>query len=138
LTLYYQKFTYLTILFPLLTVVGYEMGDLLSPDLDQIGVSNSEALMMRRLGPLGALWAGYFMLYAYLIRFIGGHRSFWSHSPFIGTGIRLVYGTWFMWLGLWWYRVIPDPTLYMSMVSIWLGLSLSDGVHWLADIEDTK
>jgi len=22
---------------------------------------------MRRLGPLGALWAGYFMLYAYLI-----------------------------------------------------------------------
>jgi hypothetical protein len=43
------------------------------------------------LGLVGLFTAQYSMAYAWLIEFVGGHRSFFSHSPVISTLIRQVW-----------------------------------------------
>jgi uncharacterized metal-binding protein len=67
--------------------LGCLLGTVLTPDLDQIGISKNEWDMVKKLGPLGFLWCALWWPYAASIR----HRSPISHLPLLGTAIRLVY-----------------------------------------------
>ncbi len=75
-------------------------GFFLSPDLD------TASLPYYRWGILRGVWHPYQKLFR--------HRSLWTHGPFLGTLVRLLY------LGLW-------LTLGMSL----LGLGIYASGHWL-------
>jgi uncharacterized metal-binding protein len=111
--------------------LGCACGVLLSPDLDQEGISHAEWRLVKWTFGLGFLWLLLWWPYAALMP----HRGL-SHVPIIGTATRLAYlgaivgaalyalgpawWPWFDWLR--WYA----PT--------WAaGLALSDVAHWVMD-----
>lgn len=63
------------------------VGQLISPDLDQISITRSESTAMRWFKIFGVVWMAYWLLYGWLIP----HRHWLSHAPIIGTAGRLVY-----------------------------------------------
>jgi len=114
-----------------LAAAGCVAGVLLSPDLDQESITESESLVYRKGGNvLGHLWRAYWMLYALVLP----HRSVLSHGPLIGTAGRLAYllAPWIIWAlaGGW----IGD--LVFTLYPFWpvaLGLAVSDLAHWAMD-----
>jgi hypothetical protein len=90
--------------------VGCLLGVLLTPDLDL-----SENERARNLWYL--LWWPYGKLFH--------HRSRLSHLPVVGTGIRLAYVLWPVWVG-WRFWLPPWEIL--------VGLVMADLLHALADV----
>jgi uncharacterized metal-binding protein len=117
------------------SVVGYLLGDLVTPDWDLVGIDRAEAMAIKSviLIPVVA-WT---TLYARIMQVLGGHRGFWSHAPLISSFIRLCWISLplvvlmhFMgWLG---HNYIP------YFVGVLIGLSLSDTVHAVADFTATS
>ena len=114
--------------------LGYLLGYLVDPDLDLM--TNTEAKKRWKktiiLYPIALWWT----LYALVAkRFLGGHRSFWTHFPVVSTSLR------FLWLLLPFIIVgyiagtTPLTGLYMAMlIGVLLGLSVADTVHFVADL----
>jgi uncharacterized metal-binding protein len=116
--------------------LGYLMGAVMDPDLDQIGLSSTEGRAMRSAGLLGVFWVMYWMPYAYILP----HRSFWSHFPYISTAIRLAY-LFAPFIGIAYYfdvlGYIEHPVVIMLLAGLWNGLSLADTIHYTLDILHT-
>jgi uncharacterized metal-binding protein len=99
------------------------VGQLISPDLDQISITRSESVAMRWLKIFGVAWVGIWLLYGWIIP----HRSKLSHWPIIGTAGRLLYLT------------LPLLILGVELpVNAWvvggvIGLGASDTAHWIMD-----
>jgi len=101
---------------------GYLLGKVITPDLDMPGITQSEWWVMRKFKIFGALFTAYWMPYGYLF----SHRSFWTHSYFISSFIRVIYQ-------FWWIFVINLGNFrYFILFGIYLGLCISDSIHiWL-------
>lgn len=115
--------------------VGYVLHRWFDQDLDQIGISTSEAEWSKTLifSPL----VGWSTLYARIIQllprvfgFPKGHRSFWSHFPPIGTLFRLAFFFVPFWLV---FRVFWLDSLWREFLGLYVGLQIADWVHSLAD-----
>jgi len=122
--------------------IGYFLGRYLSPDLDLVGINDDEARAMRELKIFGAFFAAYFLVYAYLMRFVGigrkGHRNFFSHFPIVSTAIRLAWVLAIPAAVIWWYRIEPQTWWWITLVGIFSGLTLADTMHWFADVTEHK
>jgi len=95
---------------------------LVQPDLDQLDNGGYYGLFVldktSRL-PVSNLWRLYWMPYAKVLR----HRSIFSHTPVLGTLIRLVYGGWYL-----------LPLIANEAGAVWLSLVVAaDFLHWVMD-----
>ena len=95
---------------------------LVQPDLDQLDNGGYYGLFVldktSRL-PVSNLWRLYWMPYAKVLR----HRSIFSHTPVLGTLIRLVYGGWYL-----------LPLIANEAGAVWLSLVIAaDFLHWVMD-----
>lgn len=134
ISLYAASGIFWFILLGVFFIMGYSLGYYLDPDFDQEMTTSGKWRMMRTFKILGAFISGWFIPYGYLFK----HRSFLSHFPGISTGIRL------MWLAVFPLFIFLAYTLIqlgLGMIlfplsfGIWLGLSLADTIHALADWE---
>jgi len=135
---------------PVISALGVLIGGLLGrwidPDLDLIGITNSESRMMRDLKLFGALLTAWWIPYSYLMRFVGigkkGHRNFFSHFPGVSTLIRMLWLAAFppFSFGAYWLmdHFTPPPWLtpYGSALAlgIFVGLTVTDTTHYIADM----
>lgn len=114
-------------------MLGCNAGVLLTPDLDQIGISKGEWTLVRKLGPLGFLWMAFWSVYAKALR----HRGFWSHCPVVGTIGRLGYcGVLIslIWIILGRPEIPPlTPEMQEFLWGAGLGLLISDTIHFIMD-----
>lgn len=101
----------------------------LTPDLDLEGIAGGESMWISSfiLIPL-VMWS---TMYARIIRKFGSHRGFWSHSFLFSTAIRLL---WFGFPFVMLFRYFFLDPLYIEFFGMWIGLSLADSYHILADI----
>ena len=108
-------------------LVGYTLGRWCDPDWDQITITNSESRIVNDFKIVGYVLVGYTTIYGAVFRRL--HRSFFTHFPFLSTGIRLVY--------LFWWLYFFIPVLYdwqiVFGISVWIGLSAADTIHWFLD-----
>jgi len=109
---------------------GCLTGVLITPDLDVDNPVRSHYVILDRWGVLAfGAWRLLWLPYSYAF----AHRSFWSHAPVLSTLIRAGYLAAIGWAGLrlsgrsW--PVFPDWSLYFL-----LGLTVSDVLHWAADV----
>ena len=103
---------------------GYLIGRVVTPDLDDAGVTKNEWMAINNVPVLGAAFVGYWMVYG--DRFT--HRGFWSHSYIVSSFIRTLYlFAWFVLLDH-----IPE-IVYVYVFGIFLGLSQSDAIHIYLD-----
>jgi len=116
---------------------GCMAGVLITPDLDVNQPVRSHYVVKRKLGSLAAaVWWLAWYPYGRAIN----HRSWISHAPVIGTALRLAYMGLIAWLVL---VVTPGNQLELVIdtnLFVWfaLGLTVSDVLHWLADISFTR
>lgn len=113
-------------------LAGYHIGRYVDPDWDIMGVSTSEANMIKDFKILGYALFGYASIYGAVFRTM--HRSFITHFPYISTAIRLLFLLWWIPVlgidvGVWWQRFV---------FGVWLGLSHADAHHTLADYLKSK
>jgi uncharacterized metal-binding protein len=113
------------------SILGYAVGDVLTPDLDLISIDRGESRMIRSVVflPLVA-WT---TLYARIMQGMGGHRSFWSHSLLLSTLIRLCWMLFPLVALLWYLGVLPSEYAALPAVGAFIGLSVSDALHIIAD-----
>ncbi|HEY0075506.1 MAG TPA: DUF2227 family putative metal-binding protein [Abditibacteriaceae bacterium] len=111
--------------------LGCLLGIMLTPDLDQEGLSSSENALVKYTLGLGFLWAMLWYPYARLIK----HRSPLSHFPLIGTAGRLLYlGLLLLIPSYWgWHLIQPPPETLRLLLFALGGLILSDTGHWILD-----
>lgn len=110
----------------LLISFGCFLGLFLDPDLDLVGKTESE----KRVGKIpifGWFWFLYWFPYGKFLK----HRSFWSHTPLLGTFIRWVYL--FAIPFILCYPIFNDQ-FYTYMAYIFLGNAVSDILHWIYDL----
>lgn len=110
---------------------GSLSGILLTPDLDQEGISYSEWRIIKYTLGIGFLWVWYWLPYALLSR----HRGL-SHWPIVGTATRVMYilPLWILASSL--ERLAPiaaaiQPGAWLPAAI--LGLALSDLAHAIRD-----
>lgn len=109
---------------------GCVAGMLLTPDLDQITLTKSEWVMVKRIPIIGWIWLAIWDLYARAVP----HRNILSHLPGLGTLGRLIYlgGVIYpVWL-LAGRPALPSPPSLIAISAV-LGLSVSDTLHWAMD-----
>lgn len=123
------------VMLPISIPFGYFFGLLVDPDLDIPSHTDAK----RRWSyswitvPIRWWWTGY----ARLMRALGAsHRSFITHMPGISTAIRLL---WFVAPMLVLMLVLQVPWGLVglqkySLVGVWIGLSIADTFHALADL----
>ena len=98
--------------------IGNTLGGLwLSPDLDL-----AHSRPSKRWGVLSWYWDVYRAM-------CGGHRSWLSHGPFVGSLGRLLYLGWPAW-AFGWYREWDD----MWMGGILIGVFISEFIHLGSDL----
>jgi hypothetical protein len=116
--------------------VGYGMGRYLNGDADQVGVSFAEGRTMNELPVIGNFIFGWMSVYGAFTRKL--HRSFFTHSPGVATAGRLFWL--FFWIPLIYHYWQIDFKWWDLMVAtgVWLGLSASDMMHFLADLWFSK
>jgi uncharacterized metal-binding protein len=109
---------------------GCFSGILLSPDHDLAENGNVTHTVVRNdFGDtLWLVWSIMWYPYGRLI----SHRSFWSHTPVVSTLIRVLY------VGLLPYIALRSidvdiTTLYVPLFYWFVGLCVSDALHWLFD-----
>lgn len=115
----------------LVTSLGCLSGIILTPDLDQEGINCTEWQIVKKSAGLGFLWLMFWYPYAMIIP----HRHFLSHFPVISTLIRLIYvlfipfvlSVYFGYTNVW-YTLLPHIGYFF------MGLCVSDTLHYLADI----
>lgn len=105
----------------LLAGVGCLSGIIISPDLDLVGITYSERIVVQKVGRLGWLWWLYWYPYGKLV----GHRSKVSHAPILSTVLRLIYL-----LGIPVLLGLRLPPLFLWFA---VGLAASDCLHFLMD-----
>lgn len=112
--------------------LGYEfIGKYMTPDWDLHGVTNDESRMITQIPILGHFLFGVSSTYGSF--FYRHHRSFWTHFPFISTAIRYLFLFWWIFYQV--YQSEKDLAwLIFLFIGLFIGTSLSDTVHWLADI----
>lgn len=110
-------------------VVGGLAGLILSPDLDQIdsglnrqGGYYGQYVLRETFPPIVErifykYWQGYARIFV--------HRSFWTHTPVIGTLLRLIYAMPYLIIC---YKLIP-PVFAWAL----LALCCADILHWVMD-----
>ena len=120
-----------TVRFGLALFAGYMLSFWFEPDLDQIGITRSEAMFIKYVVTIPIVaWSS---LYARIMQVLGGHRSFWSHFPFISTFIRMCwFGVWVVAL-LWFTGILPDPRAIDVAFGVWVGMSVGDTIHYILD-----
>lgn len=104
------------------TASGCLLGILLTPDLDVKGIRADSIVRDMGLIPAliwGIVWNPYSALFP--------HRSFWTHSPLLGTLIRFIYIG--IWLGV--FGLLPRPGPFVCRII--LGVTMSDNIHIGAD-----
>ena len=72
--------------------LGYLIGRIVTPDLDQANITKTEWDAMRNAKLLGVFFVMYWLPYGYLMK----HRSSLSHSYVFSSIIRMVYLFWWM------------------------------------------
>ncbi|HNT26252.1 MAG TPA: DUF2227 family putative metal-binding protein [Anaerolineales bacterium] len=118
-------------------VAGCMTGLLVNPDLDMRHDTRSHTLVRRSAGFVwGALWRYYWTPYSRLIPY---HRHWLSHTPVLGTLLRLLYLFAIPGLIYWaltYFLPIPAFTFpQVRAVLIWsvAGLMIVDGLHAVMD-----
>lgn len=101
----------------------------IEPDLDGEGINRSEALWTDSIIFIPLI--GWSTLYARIFRKWGGHRSIWTHSPFLSSAIRLLY---FSLPFVYVIRRYYHDTLIIEFLGMYIGLSISDLWHIIADM----
>lgn len=109
-------------------LVGYMLGVVIEPDLDQTGITTSEWRALRGGKVIGGLLVIWFLPYSLIFP----HRSFLSHFPFVSTLIRLLWISWPL-LALIWWNDWFSWWMAEAFVGLLSGLCLSDTIHFLAD-----
>jgi uncharacterized metal-binding protein len=112
---------------------GCLLGILLTPDLDQEGLSFSEQTLIKATLGLGYLWLMLWYPYAKLIK----HRSPLSHFPILGTAGRLLYLFIVAAIPAYFgYRLQAPPDHWWPILG-WIvaGIALSDAGHWIFDLK---
>lgn len=108
---------------------GCLCGILLTPDLDQEGISAAEWQIVKKTFGVGFLWLMFWWAYAKFIP----HRHWASHTPIVGTLGRLAYMALAMiclfWLTGW---SVPHIPLWLAGGFV-MGLIVSDTAHWVMD-----
>lgn len=124
---------------PVATLIGSLLGVIMTPDLDvnrkgRISVNTyGEQVLWRMNRPLGRAYQLYWEPYARIVR----HRSIISHLPILGTGIRLAYLLWPVFLVVW-YLVSRFGWEMPGYLPVWFrsaifGLAVADFFHWALD-----
>ena len=113
---------------------GCLAGVLLTPDLDVEEPTHAHTVAGRFGWGPALLWRLLWLPYGTILR----HRSFWSHAPFVGTAMRVLYLFCLAWLlaAIWGYGWVFIQFIYY--VPWWWngalgGLIQSDLMHWGAD-----
>jgi len=119
---------------------GYLLGAMVDPDMD-LPKKNTYAKQLWRRTIIFAWMVPWWNLYGILAqRFLGGHRSFWTHMPGISTIMRLAWmcfpfgligriispGTM--------AQVLVSPMAHRIMLGVFIGLTLSDTIHAISDL----
>lgn len=110
--------------------IGYIIHGLgITPDLDLEGINDDEGRWIDSffLIPMVA-WS---TMYARIIRKFGSHRGILSHGFFISSLIRLL---WFGFPFVMLFRYFFIDPLYIEFFGMFIGLSIADALHILADI----
>lgn len=108
-------------------LLGYLLGYVCSPDLDQIGLSSDEGRALRMFGPFGLFWIMIWLPYAYMIP----HRHFLSHGWLISTVIRMAYLFSIPVIVIWYrFGYLPDID---AVTGLFLGQLFSDSIHIFLD-----
>jgi uncharacterized metal-binding protein len=130
-----QKYLTVTCVF-----LGYLMGYAVDPDMDMMTNTRSKKIWKSHwfLLPLYPWWLAYSWV---ANRYLGGHRSIMTHLPGLSSGLRMA---WLglplliltMFLGFTWVSVQSSYSMYLIQIAfgIWIGLSLSDTIHFVADL----
>lgn len=116
--------------FPLAAIAftgGYVLGRWISPDWDSVAITKDESNMVHDFKFLGYLFVGYTTIYGFVFRKM--HRSFFTHFPGVSTAIRLLFVFWWVYFAI---DILYDWQV-AAMISVWVGLSLSDLVHYVLD-----
>ena len=111
---------------------GYGLGRWIDPDLDQVSISSSEGRMMNDFKILGYVLVGYWTVYGAIFR--RHHRSFLTHFPVVSTAIRLAYLCWWLFFVYRWLDWSFTVGHALSWFGILIGLSIADGLHYVADV----
>lgn len=119
---------------PLGILVGYFIGRWIDPDLDQMGATAAEGRMVNELPIVGWFFYGWWSIYGSIFR--RHHRSFWTHYPGVSTIIRLAWGFWWTPLLVYfgWVRNGWDTSLFLLMVGVFIGQTIADALHYIADV----
>lgn len=129
-------------------IVGYGLGYLIDPDMDMKQNTRSKKIWRSHLLllPLYPWW----LVYSWVAgRFLGGHRSLYTHLPGLSTGLRMIWFIFPLALAIWLASALVSSTnsgLLSRNITQWLpqflkmvlwmfiGLSVSDTIHSVADI----
>ena len=112
---------------------GCLAGILINPDLDIDDPTRSHYV----IGRWGMIAFGLWYLLWYLYSRLFSHRSIWSHAPVVSTVIRVGYLAAISWIILTLLRMPWPATPDWAMMAI-AGLTISDMLHWAADVFITK
>lgn len=151
----------MAVVFPLVlgfSTIGYDKGERIDPDSDQMSFTRSDGNKVRKYGIAGWIFITWWTLYAIAMNVLafatgtnngslGGHRTFWTHSYVFSTIIRMV----------WQYiphtiliSTIPfseiNPTflsfawiiVFYILLGEFIGLAYSDAVHIWLDQQEKK
>jgi hypothetical protein len=111
--------------------LGYEMGKYITCDWDIMGTSKDEGRIVNEIPILGHFIFGISSTYGSIFR--RHHRSFITHFPFVSTSIRYLFLFWWVWWQI--YLSTWDLAwLVFLFAGAFIGTSLSDGIHWAADM----
>jgi len=113
----------------LIAGVGCLAGIVLTPDLDQEGISHSEWNIIKKTYGLGFLWLLFWYPYALAMP----HRCFLSHFPVISTILRLAYLLTIPFLLLAINDSATIKTILEFLPWFFFGLCVSDTLHYIMD-----
>ena len=120
--------------------IGGLTGLLVNPDLDVDNGSISQRVVRKSTGCLiSAAWSFLWVPYALIMP----HRSVFSHWPILGTVLRLAYLVLvyhLIWLGLHHTLGLAPVATHTGplLLPVWalpafIGLSMTDALHWMFD-----
>jgi len=144
------------VLFNLFFIINYALGEnFIGNDLDLISINGEDGRMLAVgkknffLGLIGLFFMLWWTIYAWLILFVGGHRSWASHGILIGTLGRIlwfnvplvillngIYGfgvTRWGWTSNFGYELFLDIWILPYLISQFLAWIITDLTHLLLD-----
>jgi uncharacterized metal-binding protein len=121
------------------TIAGSVAGTTVTCDYDLNAAL--PASFMTRIPGVRVLWGTFWRPYQLMFK----HRSFWSHTPFVGTTGRVLYIALWIWFWSWifWqlgFDISPEGVLnwFKLNVDFWIVTFLvwccQDIVHWILDL----